>query len=131
MMGRATLAGHVAIALFGLLGTAGCFWPRAEDAPARRDFYRQWTQREAPCDRLISVFPAQSAPGRPSRELANMSATCSPGSIELCERDLKERACALGADAVLMAEPEPGPNPAGGSRQSLVSRSGRAVRWTD
>jgi hypothetical protein len=131
MKDRATLAGRAAIALAALLGTAGCLWLRPEDAPAHRDFYRQWTQREARCDHPVAVFPAQNTPGRPSRELASMSATCSPGAIELCERDLKERACALGADALLMTEAESGPNPAGGSRQSLISRSGRAIRWAD
>jgi len=109
--------------------TACVPWWR-ENAHASRDFYEQW-QNGPECARPIALFEAHAAPGRPSRQLADISTTCYPGSIELCERRLKERACALGADAVILTESQPGPNPAGGNRQFYVSRSGRAVRWED
>jgi hypothetical protein len=131
---RKSMLAPMQIAVLGSLTmTAGCLFAQQhpEDARAPADFVEQWGKREKPCERPILVFPASAAPGRPKRELANISATCSPGSVELCERRLKERACALGADAILLGESEPGPNPAGGSRQSQVSRSARAVLWED
>jgi hypothetical protein len=100
-----------------------------QDSQAPRDFYKQASEKEMPCDHPIKVFPAGSLPGRPHREVASLSASCSPGSLELCERRLKERACALGADALLLLDGESGPNPAAPPMQSLVSRNARALRW--
>jgi hypothetical protein len=111
-------------ALFGCFGT-----PRAQDALTPREFYQQATEREAPCDRPIKVLPAGVLPGRPHREIATISATCAPGALELCERRLKERACALGADVLVLTEGESGPNPAATPLHSFVSRDARALRW--
>jgi hypothetical protein len=117
------------IAALVATGTETGCWVRPEDAPAAPDFYKTVSEREAPCDHPVQLLPAGAVPGRPHREVASLSATCSPGSISLCERHLKERACALGADALLLTESEPGPNPAAKPGQSLVSRSARALRW--
>ena len=103
--------------------------PRPQDAHAPRDFYAQIRPPESKCEREIAVLPAGSTPGRPHKEVASLSATCSPGSIEVCERRMQERACELGADAVVLVEPSPGPNPVGASGQTLVSRSARAIKW--
>ena len=103
--------------------------PRMQDAPAPRDFYKEVSEKETPCDRPVSVVPAGSLPARPYREIANLSATCSPGSMDLCERRLKQRACELGADALLLEEAAGGPNPSAVPIQSLVSRNARALRW--
>ena len=112
-------------------GPGGCFagTPRIQDAPAPRDFYKQVTEKEAPCDHPVKLLPAGAQPGRRYREIASLSATCSPGAIELCERRLKERACVLGADALLLTESESGANPAAIPMQSQVSRSARALQW--
>src|SRR3954454_10308406 len=85
----------------------GCWaaTPRPEDAHAPRDFYAQIHPAESKCDRDIAMLPPGATPGRPYKEVASLSATCSPGSIELCERRLKERACELGADALVPTEP--------------------------
>jgi hypothetical protein len=116
-----------------LASTVGGCWPaltpRPQDSNAPRDFYSQVRPSESKCDREIAVFPAGATPGRPHKEVASLSATCSPGAIDVCERQMKERACELGADALVLAEPSAGPNPAGPSGQSLVSRNGRAIRW--
>jgi len=117
--------------LISLAASACITTPRPEDLPATREFLSVDTYKEKECDRPLSVIPAGAQSGRPHRELANISVTCYPGSLWLCERRLKERACALGADAVLLTDAEPQPNPAGGSRLTQVSRSARAVRWTD
>ncbi|HMI86770.1 MAG TPA: hypothetical protein VK550_21905 [Polyangiaceae bacterium] len=121
-----------AIAVVTALGTLGsCIagTPRLQDASAPRDFYKEVSEKEAACDRPVQLLPAGTLPGRRYRELASLSATCSPGSVELCDRRLKERACALGADAVLLGEGEPGASPAAIPMQSLVSRNARALKW--
>jgi hypothetical protein len=128
---RARLARTGALLLVSLVASACFTTPRPEDLPATQEFLSVDTYKEKECDRPLAVIPAGAQSGRPRRELANISVTCYPGALWLCERRLKERACALGADAVLLSDAEPGPHPAGGSRLSQVSRSGRAVRWTD
>jgi len=119
----------VLLQLTPALDGCGVATPRAQDAPAPLDFYKEATEKEKPCDRPVKVLPAGSSLGRPYREIASLSATCSPGSTELCERRLKERACELGADALLLSDAEPGPNPNNVPIQSLVSRNARALRW--
>ena len=123
------LAFWVLLQLTPTLAACGVATPRIQDAPAPLDFYKQASEKETPCDRPIQVLPAGSSLGRPHREIASLSASCSPGSTELCERHLKERACALGADALLLGDAEPGPNPNNVPIQSLVSRSARALKW--
>ena len=120
----------------GLVATStlgGCFLGtrRPQDAQAPHDFYKQVSEKEVTCDRPVKVLPPGALPGRPHREVASLSATCSPGSIELCERRLRERACALGADALLLTESESGPNPAAAPMHTQVSRSARALVWED
>jgi hypothetical protein len=118
--------------LIGPVVFSGCgaaLTPRVQDAPAPRDFFTEVHEKETPCDHEVVVFPPEASVAKPYKELASMSATCSPGAVDICERRLKERACALGADAVILVGSGPSPQPAGGSNQSIVSRSGRAVRW--
>ena len=103
--------------------------PRLEDTHAPRDFYAQLRRPESKCDRNIAMLPSGSTPGRPHKEVSSLSATCSPGAIDVCEQRLKDRACELGADAVIPVESTPGASPAGASGQTLVSRSARAIRW--
>jgi len=117
------------VAALPLLGACWAATPRPEDAHAPRDFYAQLRPREPKCDRDIAILPAGATPGRANKEVASLSATCSPGAIDVCETRMKERACELGADAVVLIESSPGPNPVGASGQTLVSRSGRAIRW--
>jgi hypothetical protein len=125
---RSTSVFAVLVAASAMAGCIGTI-PRPEDASAPRDFYKQVSEKEKPCDRPVQLLPPGAPLGRRYRELANLSATCSPGSVELCERRLKERACALGADALLFSDAESGPNPAAAPIQSLVSRSARALQW--
>jgi hypothetical protein len=124
-------AHRFALAAFACPLVAACWaaTPRPEDAHAPRDFYAQIHPPEAKCDRNIAMLPPGAMPGRAHKEVASLSASCSPGTIEVCEQRMKVRACELGADAVLLTEPGPGPNPVGASGQTLVSRSGRAIRW--
>jgi hypothetical protein len=111
------------------LGGCWALTPRIEDATAPRDFYAQTQPSKSKCVREIAVFPPGALPARPHKDVASLSATCYPGALELCEQRMKDRACELGGDALLLLESTAGPNPAGASRQSLVARSGRAVRW--
>jgi hypothetical protein len=116
------------------ISSSGCkylFAPRPEDAPALKDFHSQLTRGEGPvCAHVISLLePGQVT--RPYKVILSLSATCSPGSVQLCEDRLIERACRLGADAVVLDGVEDGASPPGASPQSLVSRGGRAIRWVD
>jgi hypothetical protein len=103
--------------------------PRLEDTHAPRDFYAQVQRKEPACNRPVTVFPPGAAVGTPYKEMSSLSGTCSPGAIDVCEARMMERACELGAYAVILSETSPGPDPAGASSQSIVSRTGRAVRW--
>src|SRR5256885_10616621 len=113
--------GRGGLAAWCVLGGCWAATPRPEDAHAPRDFYAQIHPAESKCDRDVAVFPAGAAPGRPHREIASLSATCSPGAIDVCERRMKDRACELAADAVILVEPGSGPNPVAASGQTLVS----------
>src|SRR5690349_22182849 len=129
---RPVMSRSVMVILGSIALVAGCLGaPRIEDAHAPRAYWDSVNGPEPKCDRPLAVIPAHAVSGRPHREIANISVTCYPGVLWVCERRLKERACELGADAVLLSDALPGPNPAGGSRQSTVSQSGRAVRWED
>lgn len=133
VMHRAGATAKEVVLLGSIALAAGCFGtPRVEDAHAPRAYWEEVVgSRESKCDRPIDVVPAHAMLGRARREVANITVSCYPGVPWVCERLLKERACELGADAVLLSDAEPGPNPAGGSRQSMVSKSGRAVRWEE
>jgi hypothetical protein len=121
----ASIAAAVSLLGCGLAGT-----PRAQDAPAPRDFYAQLKPDDPPaCRRPVRVFePSASLPGY--QVMSSMSVTCSPGALDVCERRLRARACELQADAVILEEASgPAGVPPGASSQSLVTRGGRAIRW--
>ncbi len=105
--------------------------PRNEDAAAPRDAYEQVTGPRPACNPLVELLRSPAEARRPYRELASLSATCSPGARELCERRLLERACELRASAVILSPETPGGTPLGASTLSRISVSGRAVRWSD
>jgi hypothetical protein len=103
---------------------------RPEDAPAPRDFYAQIRPAEEPrCQRELRLFHAsQSVPAH--QVVSTLSVTCSPGALPVCERRLLARACELEADALILDESSrPAGVPPGASSQSLVSRTGRAIRF--
>ena len=117
--------------VIGLL-LAGCSvmaTPRIEDAPAPTDYYRLAKPSERKCPRDVPILRANQAGGRPYEELKSLSATCYPGTPGVCEQTLLERACELGADALLMQEPQALGSPAGANTQSSTSMTARAVRW--
>ena len=66
----------------------------------------------------------------PFVEVASLSATCYPGTPELCERTLLQHACEHRADAVILVPAQAGATPAGAA-ELQISMSGRAVRWTN
>ena len=100
-----------------------------QDAPAPRDFFAQVHDKEEACDHEVVVFRPGAPIARPYKEVGSLSATCSPGAADICERRLRERACALGADGLVLVDPTAGPSPAEVAGQSLISRDGRAIRW--
>jgi hypothetical protein len=121
-------AWHVAM----LASLCGCsaIWPmRPEDATAPGDYYHSVRPEKSTCSRAIQLWPTQPPSDRRYRQIAEISVTCYPGAITVCERGLRERACQMGADAVIALPAEGGGTPPGASAQSLVSRSGRAIRY--
>ncbi len=120
------------ITLSAALVVTGCLaTPRAQDAPAPREYASQLQHDEPECARNVMVFDPGTIPQRRYHEIASLSATCYPGALANCERRLKARACELGADAIILGDTTRDAPPPGASPQSLVSRSARAVRWTD
>lgn len=105
--------------------------PRTEDAAAPGDAYRQVLGPRPSCEPMVELLRSSAEARRPYREVGSLSATCSPGARELCERRLLERACELQASAVILSPDEPDGTPLGASTSSRIAVSGRAVRWSD
>lgn len=113
-----------------LSGCLSALWPmRNEDLHAPGEVYRSANPEKSTCTHLVELWPSTPLTARPYKEIAKITATCYPGAITICERRLRDRACQLGADAVIAVKSEAGGTPPGASQQSLVSRSGRAVRF--
>jgi len=114
-----------------LVGCAGgpVLTPRSEDAAAPRDFYHSLVPAEPQCKRDVPVLEAAEVGGRAYHEVSALSATCSPGSPSVCRQQLRERACELNADALILEESSSGGTPPGASGQSQTAMSARAVTW--
>jgi len=59
------------------------------------------------CEHFLEMVP-QSSVTRPYDELSRVSVTCHPALPEMCDRSLRERACALKADVILLQPAAPG-----------------------
>jgi hypothetical protein len=105
--------------------------PPVEDPAAFNDSYAQATSKPPACQPMVELLRSEGEARRPYREVANLSANCYPGTPQVCERRLLDRACELKADAVILKPAEPGGSPPGGSSQSRTSLGARAVRWTE
>lgn len=116
-----------------LLMVSGCATPRIADQPAPRDTYRQLRQLhdKAHCDHPVQVLRNHAEAVRPYRQIAALSATCSPGTPSVCEREMLDRACELGADAIILTPNSQRGTPWNASTRTLSTSSARAVRWTD
>ena len=118
-----------------LLLTSGCVrfaTPHIEDSAAPGDTLAQLHLRgeKSTCDEHVQLVRSEAEATRQFESVAAISSTCSPGARGVCEQHLRERACELRADAVILGGGS-GANaaPYGGSTRSLVSVAGRAVRW--
>jgi len=100
----------------------------ADDFALRDSFAA--VRAEKGCERPLEVISSASLIRRPYRQLASLSTSCSPGVPHLCERRLKERACALGADALVYQRNRGGVSYTG-AVYNEVSLDGRALRWVD
>jgi hypothetical protein len=129
------MSSHVLLLGVFVFGTIGCggyaLTPHHEDVAAPGDAYQQALGPRPECEPMVELLRSPTLAQRPYRELASLSATCSPGSRELCERRLLDRACQLRASAVILTPDAGGGTPPGASTQSRISMSGRAVRWTE
>jgi len=119
-----------------IAAASGCAYmatERIEDQAAPRDAYKQLTQARATskCERKVQLFRSTAEVLRPYRQASLLSATCSPGTPSVCDEVILERACALGADAVILEGASSKGTPWSASTQTLSSRGGRAIRWTD
>jgi hypothetical protein len=82
----------------------------------------------ARCEHLVE-FADRGSVNRPYTELSRVSVTCHPALPELCERSLRDRACALGADAVLIVPAESGASRNVPSSRDQVWQNAILVRW--
>lgn len=122
------------VAMMALLLTTGCAaTPRTADHAAPYDAYRQLRQLhdEPHCDHRVQLLRSRSEAVHPYRQIASLSATCSPGALSVCEREMLDRACALGADAIILDPHARRGTPWNASNQPLALSSALAVRWTD
>ncbi|HET9957831.1 MAG TPA: hypothetical protein VFQ61_25210 [Polyangiaceae bacterium] len=111
---------------------AGCWESltlRPEDAPAPRDYYREIVRKKSDCSTDVPLL-REGEVNRPYEEVSRLSSTCYPGTPAVCERTLKERACQLSADALLVQRSVASGSPPGTSHESLMAMQARAVRWT-
>jgi hypothetical protein len=109
-------------------GVAACgAFPNHTDALGPREFVQR-TQPEPRCDHLVELVDI-SATSRPYEEVSRLSVTCHPSARSLCERRLRERACALGADAVVLMDSGPDGTAKPPYSQSQVAQSGLAIRF--
>jgi hypothetical protein len=107
--------------------------PNTQDANAPGDTILQLrgASDRSRCSRHVQVVPPAVGATRPFRSIASVSATCSPGALSVCEQHLRERACELQGDAVILSDKVGEPAPTTGSTRALVARSGQVVRWVD
>ncbi|MFZ5893198.1 MAG: hypothetical protein ACOY0T_19215 [Myxococcota bacterium] len=115
------------ILLLPLLASACWGVPHPRESLGPKEFVER-AKPERSCDHLVEVVDT-SAAARPYQELSRMTATCHPTAPSLCERRLRERACSLGADAVLLTPTEADRTPNSPYAHSQIAQNGIAVRW--
>lgn len=132
MVKNATAMLLVAVSLTSCI-TPRLITPHPEDAAAPGDTVAQLrgADHHSRCSRHVQVVPPAVGVMRPHRSIASISATCSPGTPSVCEQHLRERACELEGDAVILSDRAAEPAPTTGSTRALVARAGQVVRWLD
>lgn len=116
------------LVLATVLLSAGCVRPAIVlDQYAQPELVWKVVAKEEKCARHVEVL--RSVP-EGAEVVADLSATCDPLDLGACSRGLVQRACELGADAVVIP-PEPGAqaelSDVPGS-MAVVNRKGTAVR---
>lgn len=131
MLGFTAFVATAAVAGCGTASTVALTsaLPRAQDAPAPHDYYRELTPAASKCRPAVPVLTPAEVGGRTYHELGSLSASCYPGAPAVCKRTLSESACEHHADAAVLTDSSADGSPPGASGQSQVSMSARAVRW--
>jgi hypothetical protein len=62
--------------------------------------------------------------------IASTSVLCDHRALAYCRRQLVERACDLGGDAVIVETPEAKPTSTGTLSRNEVTQSGQVIRYT-
>ena len=88
-------------------------------------------KHDKPCKHEIILLHSATQVVRRYREVASISASCSPGAPGVCKQRLRARACELEADALILQGSGRGGVPYGGGTYNLVSQDARAIRWLD
>lgn len=101
---------------------------RTESASVHDELTRGVQQPD--CDRTIEVFDASSLPKLNYSVIASTSVRCDYRALAYCKRQLVERACDLGGDAVIVEAAEAKPVPAGTMTRKDVTESGQVLRYT-
>ena len=117
-----------------VLAAAACgvrpvYVPRA-DGSSQGDLALERAPAEGKCTRDVRLL--DQVPAAPFRELRTLSVTCDAGRPAECDEELRQRACTLGADAVVLSPERGGASGPVGSIGGTLrrTREGRAIRLT-
>lgn len=124
------------------LGSVGCVRPMIGPTGTRgvSELYLEETAPRGastapPCARDVPLVTASAAATRHHDVISRISVTCAPLLPGECDEHLRDRACAVGADAVIIDDGADGPalSPATPPQPAQPQRrvvSGELVRWT-
>ena len=119
---------HLALALLVTsCGVRPVYVPRSDGSP-RGDIALERARPESHCERDVRLL--RDAPSAPFVEVRTLSVSCDAGRPDECDEALRQRACTLGADAVIVAQERGGASGPPGSIGGTLrrTREGRAVR---
>jgi hypothetical protein len=124
---------RVATLLASVIVAAGCVTlagvPNPEDRHAPSEVYES-IQRPN-CGRFVEMLAPHQQPARAYKTVASLSVTCHNGVNAACDRRLRERACELGGDALMLFESQSAPIPLGSARRTDIVRSGQVIRFVE
>jgi hypothetical protein len=108
------------------LGLVGCVTTPRE-VPTVQDLIKH--SKPAPrCEHLVEFVDRDRA-NRPYTELSRASVTCHPALPDLCERSLRDKACEVGADAVLLVPATSGASRSVPNTRDQVWKDAVLARW--
>ena len=108
------------------LGLSGCVTTPRE-VPSVQEMVAR-SKPAARCEHLVEFVDRDSVK-RPYTEISRASVTCHPALPELCERSLRDRACKLGADAVVLFPATTGASRSVPNTRDQIWKNAVLARW--